>query len=78
MFEKKYRYQLTADEYAVIINSLIKPRRYTDAVDDLLIKLLNYKKLKSNNYNKKTLHNQLLLYIRSNFCYLTAFKISLL
>lgn len=53
MFEKKYRYQLTEDEYKLIINSLIdlknaliKQGRYTDAVDDILIKFLNSKKSK--------------------------------
>ena len=54
MFEKKYRYQLSEDEYAFIIkrlidlkNALIKQGRYTDAVDDLLIKLLNSNKRKA-------------------------------
>ncbi len=53
MFEKKYRYQLNGEEYALVIkslidlkNALIKQGRYTDAVDDLLIKLLNSKKRK--------------------------------
>lgn len=53
MFEKKYRYQLKGDEYALVIkslidlkNALIKQGRYTDAVDDLLIKLLNSKRKK--------------------------------
>lgn len=55
MFEKKYRYQLNGNEYELIIkslidlkNALIKQGRYTDAVDDLLIKLLHCKKKKVN------------------------------
>lgn len=54
MLEKKYRYKLNDDEYTLIIyslidlkNVLIKQGRYTDAVDDLLIKLLNSKKKKT-------------------------------
>ena len=55
LFEPKYRLYLKQDEYNLVIeclidlkNSLIKQRRYTDAVDDILIKLLNSKVKKVN------------------------------
>ena len=51
-FNKKYRLNLTKDEYDLIIhclidlkNDLIRQGRYTDAVDDVLIKFLRYKKV---------------------------------
>ena len=51
-FRKKYHLCLSKDEYDLIIpclmdlkNSLIKQGRYTDAVDDILIKMLRRKKV---------------------------------
>lgn len=48
MFEPKYKIKCTYDEKNIIINSLIEWRnqliaegRYTDAIDDLLIKLMD-------------------------------------
>ena len=48
--EKKYYLSLNQDEYRLCIeclidinNNLIKQVKYTDAVDDILIKLLNSK-----------------------------------
>ncbi len=48
--EKKYYLSLNQDEYRLCIeclidlkNNLIKQGKYTDAVDDILIKLLNSK-----------------------------------
>lgn len=53
MFEKKYHVYLKPDEYDCVIrclidlkNNLTKQGRYTDAVDDVLIKVLNTKKKK--------------------------------
>lgn len=55
MREKKYHLYLTADEQSKVIqslidlkNNLIAQGRYTDAVDDVLLKVLsaNKKKLK--------------------------------
>ena len=47
MFEKKYHIQFTKQEKALIIETLIEFKnelqrqgRYTDAIDDLLIKVL--------------------------------------
>lgn len=51
-FNKKYHLNLNKDEYDLIIhclidlkNNLIRQGRYTDAVDDVLIKFLRYKKV---------------------------------
>ena len=51
-FNKKYLLYLSKDEYNLIIhclidlkNDLIRQGRYTDAVDDVLIKFLRYKKV---------------------------------
>ncbi len=51
MFEKKYHLYLEQDEYDCVIrclidlkNRLLQQGRYTDAVDDVLIKILNAKK----------------------------------
>lgn len=53
MREKKYRLYLTADEQSKVIqslidlkNNLIAQGRYTDAVDDVLLKVLSAKKKK--------------------------------
>ena len=53
MREKKYHLYLTADEQSKVIQSLIDLRnnliaqgRYTDAVDDVLLKVLSAKKKK--------------------------------
>lgn len=53
MREKKYHLYLTADEQSKVIqslidlkNNLIAQGRYTDAVDDVLLKLLSAKKKK--------------------------------
>lgn len=53
MREKKYHLYLTADEQSKVIqslidlkNNLIAQGRYTDAVDDVLIKVLSAKKKK--------------------------------
>lgn len=50
-FNKKYRLNLTKDEYDLIIhcliylkNNLIRRGRYTDVVDDVIIKFLRCKK----------------------------------
>lgn len=51
-FNKKYRLNLTKDECDLIIhclidlkNNLINQGRYTDAADDLLIKMLKCKRV---------------------------------
>lgn len=51
-FNKKYWLYISKNEYDLIIhylidlkNSLIKQGRYTDAVDDILIKFLKCKKV---------------------------------
>lgn len=53
MREKKYHLYLTADEQSKVIqslidlkNNLISQGRYTDAVDDVLLKVLSAKKKK--------------------------------
>ena len=53
MREKKYHLYLTADEQSKVIQSLIELKnnliaqgRYTDAVDDVLFKVLSAKKKK--------------------------------
>lgn len=53
MREKKYHLYLTADEQSKVIQSLIELKnnliaqgRYTDAVDDVLLKVLSAKKKK--------------------------------
>lgn len=53
MREKKYHIYLTADEQSKVIqslidlkNNLIAQGRYTDAVDDVLLKVLSAKKMK--------------------------------
>ena len=53
MREKKYHLYLTADEQSKVIqslidlkNNLIAQGRYTDAVDDVLLKVLSAKKTK--------------------------------
>ena len=53
MREKKYHLYLTADEHSKVIQSLIDLKnnllaqgRYTDAVDDVLFKVLSAKKKK--------------------------------
>ena len=53
MREKKYHLYLTADEQSKVIqslidlkNNLIAQGRYTDAVDDVLLKVLSTKKKK--------------------------------
>ena len=53
MREKKYHLYLTADEQSKVIQSLIDFKknliaqgRYTDAVDDVLLKVLSAKKKK--------------------------------
>lgn len=53
MREKKYHLYLTADEQCKVIqslidlkNNLIAQGRYTDAVDDVLLKVLSAKKKK--------------------------------
>ena len=53
MFEKKYHLYLEQDEYDCVIrclidlkNRLLQQGRYTDDVDDVLIKVLNAKKKK--------------------------------
>lgn len=53
MREKKYHLCLTADEQSKVIqslidlkNNLIAQGRYTDAVDDVLLKVLSAKKKK--------------------------------
>ena len=53
MREKKYHLSLTADEQSKVIqslidlkNNLIAQGRYTDAVDDVLLKVLSAKKKK--------------------------------
>ena len=53
MREKKYHLYLTADEQSKVIqslidfkNKLIAQGRYTDAVDDVLLKVLSAKKKK--------------------------------
>lgn len=53
MREKKYHLYLTADEKSKVIqslidlkNNLIAQGRYTDAVDDVLLKVLSAKKKK--------------------------------
>ena len=53
MREKKYQLYLTADEQSKVIqslidlkNNLIAQGRYTDAVDDVLLKVLSAKKMK--------------------------------
>ena len=53
MREKKYHLYLTADEQSKVIqsiidlkNNLIAQGRYTDAVDDVLFKVLSAKKKK--------------------------------
>lgn len=53
MREKKYHLYLTADEQSKVIqslidlkNNLIEQGRYTDAVDDVLLKVLSAKKKK--------------------------------
>ena len=53
MREKKYHLYLTADEQSKVIESLIDLKnnlialgRYTDAVDDVLLKVLSAKKKK--------------------------------
>lgn len=53
MREKKYHLYLTADEQSKVIqslidlkNNLIAQGRYTDAVDDVLLKVLTAKKKK--------------------------------
>lgn len=53
MREKKYHLYLTADEQSIVIqslidlkNNLIAQGRYTDAVDDVLLKVLSAKKKK--------------------------------
>ena len=56
MREKKYHLYLTADEQSKVIqslidlkNNLIAQGRYTDAVDDVLLKVLSAKKKKLKN-----------------------------
>lgn len=51
--KKKYHYYLTSDKYKLVIKSLIDSKNnliqqgcYTDAVDNILTKLLNTKKKK--------------------------------
>lgn len=51
-FNKKYWLYLSKDEYDLIIhclidlkNDLIRQRKYTDAVDDIIIKFLKCKKV---------------------------------
>ena len=51
-FNKKYWLYLSKDEYDLIIyclidlkNNLIRQERYTDAIDDILIKFLKCKKV---------------------------------
>lgn len=51
-FNKKYHLNLTKDEYDLIIhclielkNNLIRQGRYTDAIDDILVKMLRCKKV---------------------------------
>lgn len=53
MREKKYHLYLTVDEHSKVIqslidlkNNLITQGRYTDAVDDVLLKVLTAKKKK--------------------------------
>lgn len=53
MREKKYHLYLTADEQSKVIqslidlkNNLIAQGKYTDAVDDVLLKVLSAKKIK--------------------------------
>lgn len=53
MREKKYHLYLTADEQSKVVqslidlkNNLIAQGRYTDAVDDVLLKVLSAKKKK--------------------------------
>ena len=53
MREKKYHLYLTADEQSKVIqslidlkNNLIAQGRYTDAVDDVVLKVLSAKKMK--------------------------------
>ena len=53
MKEQKYHLYLSKDEYSEVLqslirlkNSLIAQGRYTDAVDDILCKVLSYKKRK--------------------------------
>lgn len=53
MREKKFHLYLTADEQSKVIqslidlkNNLIAQGRYTDAVDDVLLKVLSAKKMK--------------------------------
>ena len=53
MREKKYHLYLTADEQSKVIqslidlkNNLIAQGRYTDAVDDVLLKVLSAKKMR--------------------------------
>ena len=62
MREKKYHLYLTADEQSKVIqslidlkNNLIAQGRYTDAVDDVLLKVLSAKKKKLNIQVAKTL-----------------------
>ena len=52
LFDKKYLLYLSKDEYDLIIhclidlkNDLIRHGRYTDAIDDILIKFLKCKKV---------------------------------
>ena len=54
MKEQKYHLYLSKDEYSEVLqslirlkNSLIAQGRYTDAVDDILCKVLSAKKRKS-------------------------------
>ncbi len=51
-FNKKYHLNLNKDEYDLIIhclidlkNNLIRQERYTDAVDDIIIKFIKCKKV---------------------------------
>ena len=60
MKEQKYHLYLSKDEYSEVLqslirlkNSLIAQGRYTDAVDDILCKVLSAKKRK---FNKDRLH----------------------
>lgn len=66
MKEQKYHLYLSKDEYSEVLqslirlkNSLIAQGRYTDAVDDILCKVLSAKKVQNQIYlntNKDRLH----------------------
>ena len=66
MKEQKYHLYLSDDEYSEVLqslirlkNSLIAQGRYTDAVDDILCKVLSAKKVQNQIYlntNKDRLH----------------------